>query len=205
MDFPRYFIDVLLFFMLVPEPVISGTSRHNKQLNKNDFKSRLNPRKDIYLPDDLNSFACEPIQINYCKKLGYNYTRMPNTLNYERQNSVKMTLDSYQPLFETNCSKGFQSFLCAVYLPMCVEQDEKIMAITPCEGWCLSEMAKCSRYMESFGYRWPDDLKCSRFPAKNDNETMCMSGASEKKTELLTTVGPVSSTVSSFCRFVIMS
>jgi len=135
-----------------------------------EFASRRAPKHQVYEED----YHCEPIEIDECKGIGYNYTKMPNSLGHERQNEAQMGLIMYQALIQYNCSSELLFFLCAVHAPMCNEEVQKL--IGPCESMCRSVKSNCEKIMESFGYPWPKSLNCSLFPRKNTMLTMCMEG-----------------------------
>ena len=137
----------------------------------------------VYEDDGL----CEPIDIEKCKNLGYNMTKMPNALKHYRQIHAKMDLDSYLPLVETNCSKKLAFFLCAVHFPMCNERvpTERIM---PCESMCNAVSKRCRIVLKSFGYDWPKTLDCSKFPKENGNGTLCMEDSGEEEEDTMPSV-----------------
>lgn len=122
---------------------------------------------------------CQAIDIDKCKNLGYNLTRMPNSFGQERQIDAKMGLDSFLPLVETNCSNQLAFFLCAVHFPMCNER-VRIGPILPCQSMCKAVENRCRNVLVSFGYDWPSSLNCSQFPRENGNGTMCMEGSGDE-------------------------
>ena len=166
---------------------------------KNEFPSRGRSRNVEHYP---YSYNCEPIDVEYCKNKGYNFTRMPNTLGLDRQHQAKMQLDTYKALVEVNCSSELQFFLCAVYLPMCHNKLGPGKAIVPCQGWCRAEKYKCSAVLKSFDIPWPEALNCSQFPQYNGHEDqMCMEGPKPvPQNHPQTTTRAVTSLVDSTCR-----
>ena len=40
--------------------------------------------------------------------------------------------------------------------------------------------AACLRILQEFNLQWPESLSCSKFPASNDLENMCMEGGSAR-------------------------
>ena len=150
------------------------------------FRKVLNRGSSFHLPNpDSPSFSlvddarCEPIEIKKCQNLGYNYTRMPNGLGQERQVDADMELNTYVPLIETNCSRQVLFFLCAVYVPMC-NQRIPTKPILPCESMCRAVEMRCEGILVSFGFEWPENLNCSRFPRQNGNGTLCMEGSEDE-------------------------
>jgi len=134
-----------------------------------------NHKSGSFYVDDVR---CEKIEIERCQNLGYNFTKMPNVLNQTRQVVAEMELNTFVPLIETNCSKQVLFFLCAVYVPMCNERIPK-KPILPCENMCRAVEERCEGIMISFGFKWPEALRCSRFPRQNGNGTLCMEGNEE--------------------------
>ena len=163
-------------FGLLPQLIIGET---DVSFNM-DQTENLAP---IYLPGHKShtyeeDARCELIEIEKCKNLGYNFTKMPNALGQERQVAAKMDLNTYQPLIQTNCSQQLVFFLCAVYVPMCNERVPK-ESILPCQSMCRAVEKRCKKTLNSFGFDWPMALTCTRFPVKNGNGVMCMEGDEE--------------------------
>jgi len=48
-----------------------------------------------------------------------------------------------------------------MYVPVCTVLDE---AIPPCRSLCLEARNGCEVLMNRFGFQWPENLECSRFP-----------------------------------------
>lgn len=64
-------------------------------------------------------------------------------------------------LSQVQCSPYLKFFLCTLYAPVCTELYQPI---PPCRSMCLEVRAGCERLMNRFGFQWPDNLECSRFP-----------------------------------------
>lgn len=121
--------------------------------------------------------TCEPIRIDLCRGIGYNETAMPNLVGHEVQSDAEFTLHTFLPLIQYGCSAQLHFFLCAAYLPMCTP---KVRApIGPCRNLCETVRARCHPVLEGFGFPWPAALDCTRFPADNNHEHMCMEGPGE--------------------------
>ena len=124
---------------------------------------------------------CEPMKNNMCKDSQgrnylYNSTIMPNFANHRSQADAIHTMTTYVPLVETNCHEHLQFLLCAVYVPMCHQNDiggSAIGRIGPCRPLCNQVKRQCEPKMVQFGYPWPDDLNCKKFPMSNE-EAPCM-------------------------------
>lgn len=44
--------------------------------------------------------------------------------------------------------------------------------IGPCRGLCEAVRARCHPVLNSFGFGWPANLDCNRFPKDNNHENM---------------------------------
>lgn len=117
-------------------------------------------------------WKCENITSEFCKKMKYNVTHMPNMLNIQSQQHANMELITYLPLVQMKCSSELELFLCSVYIPYCTEKvREPIMA---CRPLCERVYKACFPIMNVYGFQWPVNLNCSRFPPKNDHNNMCI-------------------------------
>ncbi|XP_066975563.1 LOW QUALITY PROTEIN: frizzled-4-like [Macrobrachium rosenbergii] len=121
---------------------------------------------------------CEAIRITSCLDVGYNLTSMPNLVGLELQNDAEYRLNSFKPLIQYGCSSQLQFFLCSIYAPMCTPQVPT--PIGPCRDLCEAVRNRCAPVLAELGYPWPPFLNCSRFPAENNEEHMCMEGPGEK-------------------------
>lgn len=121
--------------------------------------------------------SCEPIRVEMCKDIGYNATGMPNLARHTMQADADVTMQTFNPLLQYGCSSQLLLFLCSVYVPMCT--DKVALPIGPCRGLCENVHSRCFPVLRGFGFSWPIEFECSRFPAENNHETMCMEGPGE--------------------------
>lgn len=101
-------------------------------------------------PVSSNRYQCEEIQISLCKSLPYNRTRLPNNFEQDTQSSVNRTLwDLAQRINEVVCSEDLLFFVCSLYLPICVENQEIKKPINPCRSVCEKVRNDCKIAVES--------------------------------------------------------
>ena len=96
-----------------------------------------------------------------CTGLPYNETIMPNLLNHQNQEEAGIEVHQFFPLVKVNCSPYLKFFLCTMYVPICTMMDD---AIPPCRSLCIRARTGCERLMNQFGFEWPDNLDCQKFP-----------------------------------------
>ena len=128
-------------------------------------------------PDSLadeKPWKCEKITVDFCKDIGYNVTRMPNLAKNDDQKHAQMELMSFMPLVKVGCSDQLKLFLCSVYTPYCTDKVNKV--VFACRTLCEHVRDKCSPIMDKYGFPWPWQFNCSRFPPNNDDKTMCIEG-----------------------------
>lgn len=108
-------------------------------------------------PVSSNQHQCEEIQIGLCKSLPYNRTRLPNNFEHDTQSSVNRTLwDLAQRINEVVCSEDLLFFVCSLYLPICVEDQEIKKTINPCRSVCEKVRSDCKAAVESItGEKFP--------------------------------------------------
>lgn len=110
---------------------------------------------------------CEPITITLCMNIPYNETIMPNLMNHQKQEDAGQEVHQFMPLVKMKCSPDLRFFLCTMYAPVCTILDK---AIPPCRSLCESARAGCETLMNSFGFDWPENLDCKKFPENSVSE-----------------------------------
>lgn len=104
---------------------------------------------------------CQQITVPFCLDIQYNTTIMPNLLNHQKQEDAGMEVHQYFPLVKVKCSPDLQFFLCSVYFPVCTILDRPL---PPCRSLCLSAKSGCESIMKRFGFDWPENLDCAKYP-----------------------------------------
>ena len=104
---------------------------------------------------------CELITVPLCKDIQYNETIMPNLLGHQKQDDAGLEVHQFFPLVKVQCSPYLRFFLCAMYVPVCTVMED---ALPPCRSLCLQAKNGCEGLMNKFGFQWPENLECSKFP-----------------------------------------
>lgn len=105
---------------------------------------------------------CEVLTIPMCKHL-YERTMFPNVLGHQRQDEAGIEIHQYYPLVKVQCSPHMGPFLCMVYAPPCSSSLDSL--VTPCRSFCDEARRGCESLMNKFGFVWPENLDCTRFPS----------------------------------------
>ena len=93
---------------------------------------------------------CEEVQIDLCKSLPYNRTRLPNNYEQDTQVSVNRTLwDLAQRINGIICSEDLLFFVCSLYLPICLESQAIDKPINPCRSVCEKVRDDCKAVVKS--------------------------------------------------------
>jgi len=134
----------------------------NVAIDSND-RPGMNDNKPGKDDGQSNSHGqCEPITIPMCKNLPhYNDTLMPNLVGHQTQSEAGLEIHQFYPLVKIKCSPHLQFFLCSIYAPVCTVLDEQI---PPCQGLCEDVRMGCGPTLDIYGFSWPEQLTCSRFP-----------------------------------------
>lgn len=115
--------------------------------------------EEVLSPGERGS--CQPISIPLCTNLAYNQTVMPNLLGQLDQDEAGLEVHQFYPLVQVQCSSELRFFLCSIYAPVCTLLDQPI---PPCRSLCERPRQGCEALMNSFGFQWPEKLRCENFP-----------------------------------------
>ncbi|XP_053559966.1 atrial natriuretic peptide-converting enzyme [Bombina bombina] len=122
-----------------------------------------------------NCSQCEPITLELCMNLPYNYTNFPNYLGHRTQKEASISWESslFPALVQTNCYKYLMFFACTILVPKCEPPTNQ--RIPPCRSICEHSKERCESVLGIVGLQWPEDTDCAQFPdEKSSNETCLM-------------------------------
>uniref|UniRef100_A0A8C9FBC0 Corin, serine peptidase n=1 Tax=Pavo cristatus TaxID=9049 RepID=A0A8C9FBC0_PAVCR len=102
-----------------------------------------------------NCSQCEPIDLELCMNLPYNYTSYPNYLGHRTQKEASVSWESslFPALVQTNCYKYLMFFACTILVPKCDPHTNQ--RIPPCSLWSL--ISVCSLLLTECS---PSHFKC---------------------------------------------
>ena len=99
-----------------------------------------------------------------CSDLGYDKVRLPNMFGHTTSKMAHLALSQYIPTIKAGCSPELNSFLCSAYLPPCNQTD----VVPHSRSLCLKARSGCEPLMRKFGFDWPENLACEKFPEAVD-------------------------------------
>lgn len=121
-------------------------------------------------PARISAYKCTKLRETRCRNLGYNRTIEPNMFGHRDKKTASLYLNELQPLINVGCFSHMTAFLCSVLFPICTNWKERVKPIPPCRSLCLDAKAGCEGILNRFGYKWPKDFDCTRFPLSTANE-----------------------------------
>ncbi|XP_074807560.1 atrial natriuretic peptide-converting enzyme isoform X6 [Natator depressus] len=121
-----------------------------------------------------NCSQCEPITLELCMNLPYNYTNYPNYLGHRTQKEASISWESslFPALVQTNCYKYLMFFACTILVPKCDPQTNQ--RIPPCRVLCEHSKERCESVLGIVGLQWPEDTDCTQFPEENSDNRTCL-------------------------------
>uniref|UniRef100_A0A8V0YMI6 Corin, serine peptidase n=1 Tax=Gallus gallus TaxID=9031 RepID=A0A8V0YMI6_CHICK len=124
--------------------------------------------------DEINCCQCEPITLELCMNLPYNYTSYPNYLGHRTQKEASVSWESslFPALVQTNCYKYLMFFACTVLVPKCDPHTNQ--RIPPCRTLCVQSKERCESVLGIVGLQWPEDTDCTQFPDENSDNQTCL-------------------------------
>ncbi|XP_006894225.1 PREDICTED: atrial natriuretic peptide-converting enzyme [Elephantulus edwardii] len=121
-----------------------------------------------------NCSQCEPITLELCMNLPYNYTNYPNYLGHRTQKEASISWESslFPALVQTNCYKYLMFFACTILVPKC--DVNTTQRIPPCRALCQHSKERCESVLGIVGLQWPEDTDCNQFPEENSDNQTCL-------------------------------
>ncbi|XP_074397639.1 atrial natriuretic peptide-converting enzyme isoform X2 [Zonotrichia albicollis] len=121
-----------------------------------------------------NCSQCEPITLELCMNLPYNYTYYPNYLGHRTQKEASISWESslFPALVQTNCYKYLMFFACTILVPKCDPHTNQ--RIPPCRTLCVQSKERCEAVLGIVGLQWPEDTDCTQFPDENSDNQTCL-------------------------------
>uniref|UniRef100_T2MDS5 Frizzled-2 n=1 Tax=Hydra vulgaris TaxID=6087 RepID=T2MDS5_HYDVU len=113
-----------------------------------------------------------------CNKMPYNTTMFPNLLEHRNPEEASLEVAQFKPLVKVGCSDDLEFFLCSVYAPVCLNHGP----LPPCKPLCERARSGCISIMQKFGFIWPENIRCERYPDSTPN-ALCIDNAETKKPE----------------------
>ncbi|CAH1156249.1 unnamed protein product [Phaedon cochleariae] len=104
---------------------------------------------------------CFPLELEYCKKSGYNVTTYPNIFRHRGIKDVRDDVIPFRELVDSECYRHAYDFVCQLLQPRCrngVEEDEMVL---PCRSFCRDFMAGCGSRLQG---KIKEALDCNMFP-----------------------------------------
>ncbi|CAG0897707.1 unnamed protein product [Cyprideis torosa] len=147
---------------------LPDSSLLNEEEAEENNKISRRPRGNLFVgealesPSDSSVNECEHVEIPFCRNAPYQFTIYPNLVGHQNQKDAAVALEPFFPIARARCSSDFQLFLCTVHAPVCASGT----LIPPCRDLCESAREGCEGFMNEFGITWPENLNCSHFPAR---------------------------------------
>ena len=110
--------------------------------------------------------SCHLVKVSRCADFNYNYTLYPNLLMHQRQEDAESDLRQYDLLVQSECSPHLRFFLCVLFVPVCTVLNKPL---PPCRSLCNEVRSGCENLLNRYGFQWPEQFYCSRFPRAQDN------------------------------------
>ncbi|XP_017870387.1 PREDICTED: uncharacterized protein LOC108618767 [Drosophila arizonae] len=145
---------------LIEEPIMSSSplGGHDETTEPTSTTPRPQPRR------------CEPLQLNYCRNVGYNVTTYPNLLGHATYEQVVDDVIVFRELVDGECFREAYDFVCRLLQPPCeshgITQEPTPGAI--CREYCEAFMAGCGGRLPA---RFRQHFDCERFPESTGTQS----------------------------------
>uniref|UniRef100_A0A3B4A8H0 Uncharacterized protein n=1 Tax=Periophthalmus magnuspinnatus TaxID=409849 RepID=A0A3B4A8H0_9GOBI len=114
------------------------------------------------------SSQCEPISLELCLNLPYNFTIFPNFLGHhsQRESAVSWEASLFPALVQTGCFPFLMFYACSLLVPKC--DAATAQRVPPCRSLCRGAKDRCESVLGIVGLQWPEDSDCSQFPEEDE-------------------------------------
>uniref|UniRef100_A0A6P7FDN8 Atrial natriuretic peptide-converting enzyme n=1 Tax=Diabrotica virgifera virgifera TaxID=50390 RepID=A0A6P7FDN8_DIAVI len=120
---------------------------------------------------------CFPLELDYCKKLGYNITTYPNIFRHWSIKDVKNDVISFRELVDAECYRHAYDFICQILQPSCKKGTTEDEMILPCRSFCRDFMTGCGNRLQG---KIKEFMDCARFPEFGDGTCFSKPGCVEE-------------------------
>lgn len=111
--------------------------------------------------------TCVPMNLNFCRQIGYNMTTFPNLLGHNSREEIENDLITFRELVDSECFLQAYDFLCHLLQPPCelnLDSRHNKIEIHPrylCRSYCQDFIDGClSRIPQKFKHYFD----CEKFP-----------------------------------------
>ncbi|XP_043071703.1 uncharacterized protein LOC6564668 [Drosophila grimshawi] len=145
---------------LIEEPIMSSSplGGHDETTEPASTTPRPLPRR------------CEPLQLSYCRNVGYNVTTYPNLLGHATYEQVAEDVIVFRELVDGECFREAYDFVCRLLQPPCkthgIGREPTPGAI--CREYCEAFMAGCGGRLPA---RFRQHFDCERFPESTGTQS----------------------------------
>ncbi|EDX17403.1 GD16890 [Drosophila simulans] len=113
---------------------------------------------------------CSPLELSYCRQVGYNITTYPNLLGHASYEQLAEDVIVFRELVDGECHREAYDFVCRLLQPPC-DTHGSDMQPTPgqiCREYCESFMAGCGGRLPQ---RFRQFFDCERFPESTGTQS----------------------------------
>ncbi|XP_037725052.1 uncharacterized protein LOC119556725 isoform X2 [Drosophila subpulchrella] len=113
---------------------------------------------------------CSPLELSYCRQVGYNITTYPNLLGHASYEQLAEDVIVFRELVDGECHREAYDFVCRLLQPPC---DTHGSDLQPTPGQICREY--CESFMTGCGSRLPQRFRqffdCERFPESTGTQS----------------------------------
>ncbi|KRK06680.1 uncharacterized protein Dyak_GE15774, isoform B [Drosophila yakuba] len=113
---------------------------------------------------------CSPLELSYCRQVGYNITTYPNLLGHASYEQLAEDVIVFRELVDGECHREAYDFVCRLLQPPCDTHGSDLQP-TPgqiCREYCESFMAGCGGRLPQ---RFRQFFDCERFPESTGTQS----------------------------------
>lgn len=121
--------------------------------------------------EEQQTTRCQPVDSTFCNLPSYSTVHpFNNSFGHNTPHEALASLHKHLLLISfEDCKDKIQLFLCALYVPVCVDNSVVDGLLYPCKDDCIAAREVCKPYYLRYTSGWPQEWNCEKFKSHSED------------------------------------